>query len=497
MRRSLIFAATLAIMASGLTTTTYSAQKRDKKVKAIESVATVEPQGPVLVEVSSLDELMTYLPQDNITLKMAAGEYLITADDIKAGKFTKPFEISPGRITYAILPFEGNNCTYDFSGVTIGVESGAINSFPGSYFEVSELHMFGNDNVVKNLKLVDRGSVHDFPKCSWVNVIMDGARNRLDGVEINSQGSKPYGYGEVFGKGKDHVIAHKKHCGWLVRGDANHVKDCRIIHHSYGHYLFIQGCDGALIEGVYIEGEVVTTDSILAEEGSGSAADKIGFKTVFGYTLPKGYTLSTGEDGIRTYANGSTMIDGVAVQRPTGGDIVVKDCVVKHARSGISLTEGSGTRYVENCTLIGCQDGYSIRSGGKIVNCRADAAFGPALRFVSSRDRACDIDITITPYEGDKLSGNGSRHLAHIFGSDHKITLRKGEGLEVDDELSIWIGGDSFTIGNLGKDQNFLAPNVTLINETGYRVVVDEDATDTKVTSNGQVVDNGVNSTIN
>ncbi len=487
MKRDLILAVLLSVMVSGFATTGYAAQKR---------VDRAQSERLVSVTVSSLDELMPYLAKDNVNLTMTPGVYQITAKDIKAGKFTKVYEISEGRLTYAMLPVEGNNSIYDFTGVIIEIESAAINSFPGSYFEVSELHTFGNNNVVKNLKLVDAGSVHDFPKCSWVNIIMDGVQNRLEGVEINSRGSKPYGYGEVFGKGRTHTIAHKKHCGWLVRGDMNHVKNCRIMHRSYGHYLFIQGCVGALIEGCYIEGEVVSTDAILAEKGSGSPADKIGFKTVFNYILPTGYTLSTGEDGIRTYANGSTMINGVAVQRPTGGDIIVKDCIVKHARSGISLTEGDGTRYVENCTLIGCQDGYSIKSGGKIVNCRADAAFGPALRFVNNRDRDCEIDITIIPYIGEKFSGNGSRHLAHIFGSGHNITLRKGEGLEVDDEQSIWIGGDSRTIGNLGKDQNFKAPNVTLVNETGYRVVIDADATNATVTTNGEVTDEGVNSTV-
>ncbi len=476
----------LSLLALTITLSSPAATKKDKTPKV------------TTVTVSSLKELVPYLKKDNLNLTMTPGTYRITAADVKAGRYNTPFEISSGRITFALLPFEGNNNTYDFTGVTIEVESAAINSFPGKYFEASELHTFGSNNVIKGIKMVDVGTVHDFPKCSWVNVIMDGENNRLEGVEINTQGSKPYGYGEVFGKGKDHVIAHKKHCGWLVRGTNSHVKSCRLIHRSYGHYMFMQAVAGTTtIEDCYIEGEMVSTDKILAEKGTGSAADKIGFKTVFGYTLPEGYTLSTGEDGIRTYGSGHTMIDGKSVSRETGGHIIIRNTTVKHARTGISLMQGVGTRHVENCTLIGCQDGFSINSGSAIINCRADAEFGPALRYVNDRDRNTEIDLTITPYAGEnKHSGNGSKHLAHIFGSGHNVTLRRGEGLKLEQDMVIAIGGDSYTIGNLARQENYRAANITLTNETGYPVVIDKNASNVKLTTNGEVTDNGTGSTI-
>ncbi len=475
-------AVALAFMVEG-----YSAQRRSKATKAEESRE---------VSVSSLEELLPYLRRDSMIVTMTPGTYHITVDDIKAGRFSRTTEARAGQTTYGMLLVEGSGNTYNFEGVTIEVETKAQNFYEGHKYEVAELHFTGNDNTVNGLTLIDVGSLHDNPRYGLCNVVMDGRNNRAVGVEVRSRGSMPYGYGEVFGKGRYKTISHKKHSAWLVRGDNNSMKDCRIIHRSFGHHLFIQGAVGVTIEGCYIEGAVVTTEQILAEKGSGSKADKIGFKTVFGYTLPEGYTLATGEDGIRTYATGTTIIDGERLVRPTGGDIVIKDCVVKHARSGISLTEGSGTRYVENCTLIGCQDGYSIRSGGKIVNCRADAAFGPALRFVSNRDKNCDIDITITPYEGDMLSGNGSRHLAHIFGSGHNITLRKGKGLKVERDLKIAIGGDSYTIGNLAKDQNYIGSDITLRNETGYPIYVDDNATNAKITTNGEVEDDGEGSVV-
>ncbi len=473
------------LLALTLTIGVNAAEKKAKKVDSHKAT------------VSSLKELLPYLSKDSVNVTMTPGTYRISVDDIKAGQFDKITYVRPEQVTYAMLLIEGNGSTYNLEGVVVEVETGVPSAYPGSkYFEVAELHIIGNHNVVKGLKLVDVGSLHQNPRFGWCNVIMDGIGNRVEGVEVNSRGSMPYGYGEVFGKGGGAVLTHRKHSSWLIRGDNNHVKDCRIIQRSYGHYLFIQGAVGALIEGCYIEGDVVTTEKILAEKGTGSKADKVGFKTVFGYQVPTGYTLSTGEDGIRTYANGTSYINGQSVARNTGGDIIIRNCTVKHARSGISLTLGGGTRLVENCTLIGCQDGYSINSGGKIVNCRADAAFGPALRFVHDRDRDSEIDITIMPYEGDKLSGNGSKHLAHIFGSGHNITLRKGEGLKVEDDMTIAVGGDSYTIGNLAKQENWKGNNITLVNETGYKVTLDDNTKDCNITSNGEVINEGTNNTI-
>ncbi|MFI3301775.1 MAG: hypothetical protein SNH35_05020 [Rikenellaceae bacterium] len=477
----------LTILIIGITTQAHSAEKKSK-AKGVETV-----------HVTSLKELISYMSKDSINLTMTPGTYRISTAEVSGGKYKKATYVNSEFPTYGLLLVSGNGSYYDLSGVIVEVETGVASAFPGGKHEVVELHFIGNGNVVKGLKLVNWGSKHKGPKYGWCNVVMDGSANRAEEVTVHSTGSVPYGYGEVFGKGRGNTLTLKKHSTWLVRGDNNHVKNCNILQRTFGHHMFIQGAMGAIIEGCHIEGEMVTTDMILAEHGTGSKADKINFKTVFGYKVPGGYTLSTGEDGIRTYANGTTYINGKSVTRGTGGDIIIRNCTVKHARSGISLTEGGGTRYVENCTLIGCQDGYSIRSGGKIVNCRADAEFGPALRFVNNNDRNTEIDITITPYMGenkDKYSGNGSKHLAHIFGTGHNITLRRGEGLEVVEGITIAIGGDSRTVGNLGNDQNYIGNSITLVNETGYPIALDDNTKNGKITTNSEVTDNGVDNTI-
>ncbi|MFR9553857.1 MAG: right-handed parallel beta-helix repeat-containing protein [Rikenellaceae bacterium] len=482
-----VVAIALMVASLGFVTEGLAAEKKEKLGTA---------DKPLKVTVSSLKELLPYFEQSYVNLTMTPGVYRITTADAKAGMYDKTIDVSEGQFSHPLLFVEGSNNTFDFTGVTIEVESQVINSYPGKHSGVTELHIIGNNNVVKNLRLLDIGTENDFPNRGWVNAIVDGANNRLEGMYIHSKGSKPYGYGEAFGKGKGYVLKHWKHSSLLVRGDDNHIKACTLMHHAYGHYLFMQGARNATIEGCYIEGKMTSTDTILAEKGSGSSADKIDFKTVWGYTLPAGHTLCLGEDGIRTYTEGNTIVNGERMRRRTGGNIVVKDCTVKHARSGVALALGEGSRYVENCTLIGCQHGYSVNGGGKIVNCRADAAFGEAFSVNYPKNGNITADITIIPYNGEPYAGNGSKQVAKIQGSGHNLTFKAGEGLRCEEGMQICVGGDNRIIGSLDKDENMPANKVTLINETGFEVLVDDNASNSTITSKGKVTDNGTNNTI-
>ncbi len=446
------------------------------------------------IEVSSLEELLPYLSKSDVNVKLKAGTYIHTFKNAQSKIFrNSTAEVVEGKLSTAMLLVSGNNSTYDFEGVTIEVETAVFNAYKGQEFV--ELHITGSDNVVKNLKLMDVGSRDDFPQNGCVNVIVDGARNLVEGVEIRSTGSKPYGYGEVFGKGGPATIRHKKHSACLVRGDYNYIKGCTIIHRAYGHFLFMQAAKNPTIEGCYIEGEMVTTDQILAEAGTGSQADQIDFKTVWGYKVPKGYTLSTGEDGIRTYNAGTTIVDGVRYKRGSS-DVTVKDCTVKHARGGVALTLSSGFKLVENCTLIGCQGGFATGTGGKIINCRADAAFGAVFSTAYERDKDIEVDITVMPYEGEKYVGNGSKQVAMIMGTGHKITLRRGEGLSEDQELRICLGGNRTSIGNLAEEQNLRAADMTIVNETMYPIFMGERSSGIAGSTKGEIIDLGTSNNI-
>ncbi|MFI3282842.1 MAG: hypothetical protein SNG10_04860 [Rikenellaceae bacterium] len=446
------------------------------------------------VEVSSLDELLPYLKQSNVDVKMAPGVYRITAADMKAGKYPAESEVEVGRVKKPILLFEGSHNTFDFTGVTLEIEAEVFTNLDPKYREFINIQTIGNNNVIKNIKLVDIADKQDFPNRGYLNVILDGAFNRIEGVEIYSVGSSPYGYGELFGKGGPKLAPIYKHCACLVRGFKNHVLNCKIVHHGYGHCLFMQAADCPTIEGCHIESEMINTDDLLAEKGG--LAEKVDYMTYFGYKIPAGYTIACSEEGIRAYNGGDTMIDGIRYKRGTSNPTVM-DCYIKNVRAGVTLTHATGRKYVENCTAIGCERGFCIGSG-QIVNCKADTQNGPALGVDYAHDNGMVADITILPNRKDPRPGNGSKHAAIIIGHNHKITLRRGEGLEdtPDQELLINIGGDNRTIGMLHGDNNYNANNIEIINETGYPIVLDDNTSNITGTSVGAVIDYGTDNSV-
>ncbi len=445
------------------------------------------------IEVNSLEALQPYLKKSNQHIVVAPGTYVVTVKDVK--KYKAKAEVVEGRTTRALMLVEGNDNVIDFTGVTVEVETKVANAFPDPYTEFQNLHILGSNNTIKGLTLMDVGSVNDAPKAGWLNVLIDGANNVVDGVEVRSRGSHPYGYGEVFGKGGKNTIRHRKHSAVLIRGDFNTLRNARVIHRSYGHFIFMQAAKNPTVEGCYVEGEMVTTDAILKEKGTGSAADKINFMTAFGYTLPKGYTLSTGEDGIRTYDAGQTMVNGERFKRGTTNP-TVRNCTVKHARGGVALTLSRGTKIIDNVTLIGCQGSFATGTGGKITNCRADATFGPVFANAYERDRNIEVDITIIPYEGDTYVGNGAKCAATILGSGHNITLRRGEGLKEDTKLEICVGGVRRGIGQLAENKDLSASNITINNETKYPIVLGTQTSGIKGDTAGKVVDKGTDNAV-
>ncbi|CAH8281496.1 putative secreted protein (Por secretion system target) [Mariniflexile fucanivorans] len=429
------------------------------------------------ITVNSLEDLLPYLKLDNVDVKLAPGDYSINAFDITAGKFSNP-----------LFLFEGSDSTYDFTDVKISINTLVLTKFGNN--EVNELQILGNNNVLKNLTIEDIGTTA--PSDRAQSIIMDGRDNRIEGFNLTVRGSYPYGYGDAFGKGGGAVIAHNKHSGVLIRGLRNHLKDCNIISRSYGHIVFMQAASYPTIEGCYIEGEMRTTDDMLLEENTGSPADNVDFMTDWGYRLPPGYMMSLQEGGIRAYNAGTTYIDGVEIQRGTDNP-TVKDCTIKNARTGVTLVHATGTKHVENVTLIGCEQGYSIGSG-TVINCSGDAQYGPVLSFAYSSDKNTDIDINVLPAEGPYYNGSGT--VAYIGGSAHNITLH---GNDPNANLKIQVGGDKNNVRVLGEpfNQNPLtASNLVLNNQTDFPVVLDAMSSNVTGESCGEITDNGTSNNV-
>ncbi|WP_406683250.1 T9SS type A sorting domain-containing protein [Seonamhaeicola sp. MEBiC1930] len=415
--------------------------------------------------VNSLSELLPYLDDDNVDVKLAPGTYTIGFNEVIFGDFN-------GR--NPLFLFEGSNSTFDFTGVTINFDTYIFQAF-GSV-DVNEIQILGNNNVLKNLTMEDIGTLA--PTSRAQAIVMDGRDNRIEGFHLTVRGSYPYGYGDAFGKGGGAVIPHRKHSGILIRGLRNHLKNTTVISRSYGHCVFMQAASYPTIEGCYIEGEMRTTDDMLAET-SGPAFD-VNFMTDWGYTLPAGYMMSLQEAGIRAYNAGTTYIDGVEIQRGTDNPTVL-NCTIKNARTGVVLAHATGTKYVENCVAIGCEQGYSIGSG-IVVNCSADAAYGPVYKNAYASDSGYNADITILePIDGYY---NGHQAIAYIGGKRHNLTFRS-EVTDFPSDLKIMMAGDMQGLrvlnGNNASQNNHTLNDIFLKNLTNFPVVIHSDATNNRV----------------
>jgi hypothetical protein len=437
------------------------------------------------ITVNSPVELLPYLDDDNVTVKVAPGTYTITANDITNGTFTD-FTTINGNKAYVLFLFEGHNSTYDFTGVTINVKTEVFNAIKSDAGDFFQIQITGNSNIIKNLTMVDVGSVNDFPKYGCVNVVMDGRDNRVEGFNMTVKGSYPYGYGDCFGKGGTYTIKHWKHSAFLIRGLRNYALNDTIIHRSYGHAMFMQAASYPTIEGCYIEGEMRSTDDMLAET-SGPAYD-INFYTVWGYRLPPGFMKSLGEGGIRAYNGGNTVIDGVEYSRGTDNPTIL-NCYVKNMRTGVTLTHATGTKYVKGCTTIGTERGYAT-GAGIIDSCFSDCQYGPVFGVDYESDRNITVDITILPYEGETY--NGDKYCAYLTGSGHNITF-KSLVPDPDQDLKIEFGGDRRIIANLNEVENYKAENITLNNYTNYPIVLNSISNGNSGVSGGMVTDFGTN----
>ncbi len=477
------------------------------------------------VVVSSLKALMPYLKMDNANVKLTPGTYYVNEVGFSTGEYGSTFDVVEGTFKLYLINVEGSNGYFDFTDVEIQIDTDVFKNL-SVWNEFVNLSVTGDNNVVTGLTLRDvtpDGDI-EFRNGGCTNVIMDGYNNKFEYITVYSTGSYPYGYGECFGKGgTDVTIIHDKHCSFLIRGTKSHAYRCYVTHYAYGHCMFMQAADQTLIEECVIQSEMTTTDTILAEEGTGSAADNVDFLTTWGWRLQSGYTLACSEEGIRAYGSGNTISMGVRAERGTSNP-TIKNCYVKTARSGVTLTHATGTKYVEGTTTIGCDRGFCIGSGD-IVGCFADCTYGPAFGVDYASDSGVTADITLLPNELPELSGNGSQHAAFIIGKNHNLTFKNYDGnsgtvptyntTPVDDgavgsyatvsepyydpkqpKLVIQVGGDNRTIGEVEEEDNYTASGITITNETGYRIIMDNNASGCTVSTVGKYENYGSSNTM-
>ncbi len=485
-----------------------------------------------VVNITTLADMQEYMKQDGVHVVLKKGDYYISERDLLAGKFPATAEVVENRTTHALFMVRGDGSTYDFGGSTIHIEAKKI--FKSKYLkgELSDLHVLGNGNVVTGVSFIEHADVDDFPARGCTNVIIDGRQNIVDNVNVQSIGSLPYGYGDIFGKGGGPVIKHRKHCAVLVRGDDNTYQNSKIFHNAFGHCLFMQGAVRPNIINNNISSRMTTTEAILAEKGDvNSKANQVNFKTCWKYPMTKQlyYTKAVCEAGIRAYNSGNTMIDGVRYRRKAVDGSYIAGNFVKDTRVGVTLTHSTNTTrrtLVEDCITLGTERGYAVNNDAVIRRCSSDAKYGPAfgVDYKNARNNIVDItiidsqsdDYIISHYDGKKYrTSNGEAHIAYIQGSGHQIKFREGRVKDIDKEIytkcadknikfcAFDLGGNFRLIANIWKanadgtrkpgvindDNPTSLVNTYLANETNLPIRVHANAKNNHIWSVGEVIE--------
>jgi hypothetical protein len=433
------------------------------------------------VTVDSIAMLAQYAAGDDAYVKLAPGVYNIddtsTAQEImlkkyKDGKPTVDYPVS------CLLNFSGSSNVFELKGTVINIDTKLHRAFGKTH--LFEIFVSGNGNVIKGLKVRDVGDT--VPSGGAIMMHVMGDNNVISGADLFIQGSSPYGYGHLLGKGGGALVGLYKHSSLLVTGKNNTLLGCKVVTRAFGHGIVMQGAVDTFIKDCYVEGEMRPTDEMLAET-SGLAKD-VNFKSIYppGRIVP-GEMKALSEDGIRTYPSGAIF------GRKTE-NVTVVNCTVKNMRSAFDLSATSGKVVVSGCEVIGCQEkGYSLPSGGIITGSRGDAMYGPLLSFIGTNINNCYVELELVKTE----SKYPPTHLAEINGSGHTIILKNYNDEKRETAVPI-VFGDSFwaqvhRFRNPQADpaKYSFAKDITLINKTTMPVAFTELSSDCRVITDGEL----------
>ena len=415
------------------------------------------------IEIASLEALAAYAAKDGNAVRMAPGVYAMT-DYI-------PLEDIPERReneAWRYIDFSGSGNIFDLTGVIIEFDTELREALDAPVHTPGEFTISGDDNTLKGLTIVSLGDGNSRQEC--VLSIL-GDRNTLRDCEFYVRGSYPYGYGDLFGKGGGPIIAHRKHSGVQIRGDGARLIGCRVYMRSYGHGFYVQGAANTYFEDCYVEGEMRSTNDMLAET-SGPAFD-VDFRSVYRNRdgeerVAPGYMKSLAEDGFRTYG------DAVGV--------TFVNCVAKNMRGGFELRT-SGPIRIENSAAIGNERGFWVGSDAIVTGSRGDARYGPVL-FLEGEGSS--VELALKPEDSAKKV----HALATIHGAGHEVSITPWEGQERGREVPIKLGfsqpGAGEGMSPIGERE---ASDIALSNETSMPVIIGREARESAVVTRGAVLE--------
>ncbi len=430
------------------------------------------------IKINSLVELAKYASQSGNVIIMQPGVYqmedYLTSDAVSK---TQPDKV--GR--YAMIIFSGSNNSFDFTGVTIEVDTKLLSVFKA---RVTEFYIQGNNIHIKGLTVTDKGNHPTFKGGHTFTVAGDNAK--IEKVTLNVNGSSPYGYGDLLGKGRGALAPLKKHSAMCIEGTGDTIADCSIYSKAFGHCFFVQGGRDVYFENCHAEGVTRTTDEMLAEI-SGPAFD-VNFASVYkNYNgvkkIPLGYTKSLNECGFRMYGKGG--VDGRAT-----GAVTAINCTAKNTRIDFAFGKITDDVLIKNCETLGCEVGYNV-GGITVENSRGDVVNGPLL-YVHGDD-STNVELALLPTE----SKTTVHALVCISGNNHKITLTNWRNMKRGQIHPIKIGTTRPPSNNgFSPMGSTVTKGVQLTNYTEMPVELNSESIDCIINSNGNVTDKGKNNEI-
>ena len=410
-----------------------------------------------VVAVSSLADLARVAAQSGQTVKLAPGVYrmadYLTEDvlkEIRAGvDRTQP------RPPVPMFVFRGNDNRFDLRDVTLEIDTTLYPKLPGKSY-IRCLIIAGNHNTFDGLTIRNTGPQQG----SGGNILsVAGGQNTLENFILHVNGSFPYGYGDLLGKGGPNLVPLQKQSGIQVLGAGTTLRRCKIISRAFGHCFYIQGGENIRLEDCYAEGVMRATTAMLSDT-SGPAFD-LGFRSVYENRdgrplITPGYMKSLSEDGFRTYGG--------------AGSVTLVNCTALHTRAGfeIGAPDDSTTKTViENCVALGCERAYLLGSNVIVRRSRGDTAHGPLLYLRGGRNSDVELELT----------GAGSESTVHalatIAGEGHRVRLSDGEQNSKRPQLPIMLGFGMPAHAEMASPiQPAAAKGITLINEIATAPII-------------------------
>ena len=442
------------------------------------TIAGAQPATRNVTEIGSVRELAEYAAKSGNTVRMKPGVYRMSdylTDEVIA-EIRKQVPETRGRPPVWMIRFSGGDNRFDLRDVVLEIETDLYAKLPRGYTRC--LFVSGNNNAIDGLTIRNTGP-NQGSNGNILSIFGDG--NRLENVTLHVHGSKPYGYGDLLGKGGPNLVGLQKQSGIMVAGRDNTIRRCKVISRAFGHCFYVQKPEGVAatdnirIEDCYAEGVMRSTADMLRET-SGPLFD-LNYRTIAEnrdgrFLVVSGYMKSLVEDGFRTYGGTS--------------HVTLLNCTAVNTRAGFEVNgpdEGDGKTIVDGGAALGCERAYLIGGNTIVRNSRGDAKYGPLLYLRGGRDSEIDLELT----------GAGTDYTVHalatIAGENHRVRLFTREADRVAPAVPIMLGFAMPAHAEMASPiRPLAAKNVRLVNELPrFPVIRGAEASDCTVETTGAV----------